>query len=68
MSATRLLVASAMTLVGAALGSVLFPRLSPQELRAEGCGPNNGKLCQKTCTGQGCGGCCSWSYSYYSLT
>lgn len=40
---------------------------TPSRLEAQGCGAFQGKLCQSECTRE-CtsGGCCSWSYYYYS--
>lgn len=40
---------------------------SPSRLEAQGCGAFDGKMCASDCTRE-CttGGCCAWSYFYYS--
>jgi hypothetical protein len=36
------------------------------DLQVQGCGTNNGKLCQQLCA-ERCGtGCCDWRFYYYS--
>jgi hypothetical protein len=54
----------AIALVGLT-GFTSRPRVAP-DLQAEGCGTNDGKLCQQICAWQGCGGCCDWLFYYYS--
>lgn len=41
--------------------------LAPAPLRAQGCGAFDGRMCASDCKRE-ClsGGCCSWSYYYYS--
>ena len=58
-------VAIAIALVGLT-GFTSRPRLAP-DLQVQGCGENNGKLCQSLCADQcGNGSCCDWRYYYYS--
>lgn len=38
------------------------------ELEVEGCGVNDGKLCQQICAWRCGAGCCDWRFYYYSTT
>jgi hypothetical protein len=54
----------ALTLMG--LTGAKFRTQPAPDLGVQGCGANDGKLCQQICALQGCGGCCDWRFYYWS--